>query len=527
MSAPESPSAGARSRLGITGIADSVGVLAPGQVYALAVDAQPLRVPLVAQALRATLVEGGRCAVVLPGDPGAFVSKVKLLGIDLGWYEKSGELELVRQRHDPLLPLFRTGPAAVLELIARAAGEDRSLLVLEQAETLLFLGDPAHAGEACDGLRAWARRTGTTVIATFTPATRPQREFLSLRATAEDFAGFAVVREHEGGALLDLRHWFGNGGSNLRASVPLRTTATGELTAEPAQGAPVRVRDAGAPHVVAIETAIDDPVAAVRDSSWTLLKHHAELIEASRRLTAGAVVLAFDPATPLRALCQTVAAVRRVAAPWVSVLIRERGMRLRLAQQIALTRLGASTVVPATADDADLAQAIRALSGTACLRALPDDIERTIAAAGTATSPHLMVTRAFRDTVAEVLAASDGLELPHALLHVACDPAKAQQLGTFALQRKLRDAALTVDPTGLWVFLYGCPANRTARVAERAFGRYHVEIASGISVEGTVGAIARRLERLAAAVGVRDADPATRTMLPEPASTAAMSTRQA
>jgi hypothetical protein len=527
MSAPETLTAVARSRLGITGIADSIAVLAPGQVYAVAVDAQPLRLPFVAQALRATLAEGGRCAVVLPGDPAAFVSKVKLLDIDLGWYEKSGELELVRQRHDPLLPLFRAGPSAVLELIARAAGEGRSLLVLEQAETLLFLGDPAHAGDACDGLRAWARRTGTTVIATFTPATRPQREFLSLRAAAEEFAGFAVIREHEGGALLDLRHWFGDGGSNLRASVPLRATASGELTTEPAPGAPARVRDSGAPQVVAIEAAIDDPVAAVRDSSWTLFKHHAELIEASRRMTAGAVVLAFDRATPLRALCQTVAAVRRAAAPWVAVMVRERGLRLRLAQQIALTRLGASTVVPATADDADLAQAVRALSGTAFLRALPDDVERTIAAADTASSPHLMVTRAFRDTVAEVLAASDGLELPHALLHVACDPAKAQQLGTFALQRKLRDAALTVDPTGLWVFLHGCPANRAAGVAERAFGRYHAEIASGVTVEGTVGAIARRLERLAGAVGVRDADPATRTMLPEPATTAASATRPA
>ncbi len=517
MHVPESAPPAVRARLGIAGLAESVAVLASGQVYALTVDAQSLRLPLLAQALRATLEAGGRCAAVLPGDPAAFLSKARLLGLDLGWYARSGDLELVRQRHDPLLPLFRAGPAAVLELIARSAGEDRGLLVLEQAETLLFLGDAAQATEACEGLRAWARRTGTTVLATFTPATRPQREFLSLRAAAEDFAGFAVVREHEGGALLDLRHWFGDGGSNLRSSVALRATATGTLSTEATPGTPERVREAGATQVIAIESSVDDPVAAVRDASWSLLKHHAELIEAARRLAAGAVVLSFDRHTPLRSLCQAVASVRRAAAPWVSVVVRERGLRLRLAQQVALTRLGASGIVPATADDADLAQAIRALSGTAFMRALPDDVERTIAAAGTATAPHLMVTRAFRDTVAEVICASEGLELPHSLLHVACDPAKAQQLGTFALQRKLRDAALTVDPSGLWVFLHACPASRAPGVAERAFGRYHAEIAAGITVEGSVGAIARRMERLVAAVGVREAEPATRTMLPETA----------
>ena len=515
MSVPESPPPAVRARLGIPGLADAVSVLAPGQVYALAIDAQPLRLPLVAQALHATLDAGGRCAMLLPGDPAAFLSKSKLVGLDLGWHDKHGELELVRQRADPLLPLFRAGPAAVLELIERSAGAGRSLLVLEQAEPLLFLGDPALSGEACEGLRAWARRTGTTVIATFTPTTRPQREFLSLRAVAEDFGGFAVVREHEGGALLDLRHWFGDGGSNLRTSVVLRAGGGGDLSSEPSPGVPVRAREPGAAQVVALESSIDDPVAAVRDASWILAKHPAELLEASRRLAAGAVVLSFDRSTPLRSLCQTVAAVRRSAAPWVGLLVRERGLRLRLAQQIALTRLGVSTVVPSDADDADLAQAIRALAGVAFMRPTPDDVERTIAAAGTTSAPQLMVTRAFKDTVAEVLAAADGLELPHALLHVACDPARAQLLGTFALQRKLRDAALTVDPTGLWVFLYGCPASRASGVAERAFGRYHPEIASGITVEGTVGAIARRLERLVGALGVRAAEPVTRTMVPD------------
>ncbi len=483
-------------------------------MYALAVDAQPLRLPLVAQALRGTLDVGGRCAAILPGDPAAFVAKARLAGVELAAFEASGGLALLRQRHDPLLPLFRAGPHGVLGMIERSVGEGCDLLVLEQAEPLLFLGDPALASQACDGLREWAVRTRTTVLVTFTPGARPQREFLSSRAAVEDFAGFGVVREHPGGVLLELGHWFGDGGAHPRANLPLRAVGRGTLCGDVPVDASACHDDAAPPAVVAIRSAVDDPAGVLRNAGWSLVDDASALIDAARGLAAGAVILPFDRATHVRALCHAVASARRAAGPRVSVIVRERGLPLRLAQQIALTRLGAVTVVPAHADDADLAQAVRALAGVSFTRPLPDDVEEAIAAAGSASVPRLSVTRAFRETVAEVLAASEGLELPHALLHVACDPAKAQQLGTFALQRRLRDAALTVDPSGLWVFLYGCPPNRAPRVAARLFGRYHAEVAAGISVDGTVGAIAHRLERMTAAVGLRDAATARRARAP-------------
>jgi hypothetical protein len=495
-----------RARLGVRGLPDVLALLAPGEIYAIEIDAQTLRLPLLAHTLAETLSLGIGCSLVVPGDPVAVLAKARLCGAELQWAQSEGELNLVRHRADPNSPLFRGGPAAVLEAIEQAVPAGRGLLIVEQAEAMLFLADPAQSGEAADGLRKWARRRGVTVLLTCTPSSRPQREFLALRATAEEFAGLAVMRENEGGARLDLRHWFGAQGGNPRVSVPLRLANPGVLIAEAQPPMPARVRDASAQQIVVIENAVDDPVAAVRDANWALVKTHAEAIESARRLASGSIVLAFDRATPLRSLCHAVASVRRAAPPWVSVAVRERGLRLRLGQQIALTRLGASGIVPLDADDADLAQAVRAMGGTAFMRQVPDDVEATIAGAGTAVAPQLLVTRAFRDMVAEVLAAAEGIDLPHSLLHVACDPAKAQQLGTLALQRKLREAAMTVDPTGLWLFLFGCPASRAPGVAERAFGRMFAEVAPGISVAGSVGAIARRVERLAAAIGTPDAD---------------------
>lgn len=508
MPAHESPPAVAPVSLGLPGLAASVAILAPGQVYGVVADAQSLRLPLIAQVLHATLVEGGRCTMILPGDPAAFLAKARLAGFDLSWYTRTGELALVRQRGDPLLPLFRGGPGPVLEMIDRAVHEDRRLLVIEQAEPMMLLSDAEASCAVCDELREWASRRGLVVLATLTPATRPQRELLSLLAAAEEFAGFAVLREHEGGAMLDLRHWFSQGGAVLRGSLRLRLQGTGGLVVEPAAAAPTPSGEAGLSQVVVLERALDDAVGSVRDASWVVIAHNAEAIEAARRLAAGAIVLAFDRATPFRALCQAVSSIRRVAAPWVAIVVRERGMRLRLGQQVALTRLGASSVLPDALDDTALAQAIRALSGSAFMRTLPNDIEATIAAAGTGLAPQLMVTRAFRDIVSEVLSASEGIDLPHTLLHVACDPAKAQQLGTLALQRKVRDAVMSVDPSGLWLFLFGVPVSRARGVPERIFGRNHAEISADISVEGTTGDIARRLERLAAAIGMRETDTA-------------------
>jgi hypothetical protein len=496
-----------RASLGIRGLPDALASLAPGEIYAIEIDAQTLRLPLVAHTLRESLGAGVACSLVLPGDPAAFLSKARLSGADLDWSERSGELSVVRHRADPLSPLFRGGPPTVLEAIEQAVPQGRGLLVIDQAEPMLFLSDPTLSFEAADALRAWARRRAVPVLLTCAPSARPQREFLALRAMAEDFAGLAVMREHDGGARLDVRHWFGPAGGNPRLSVSLRVADGGVLTCEPLPSMPQRLRDATAQQIVALESAVEDPVAAVRDASWSLVRTHAEAIDAARRLASGAIVLAFDRTTPLRTLCHTVASARRAAAPWVAVVVRERGMRLRLGQQIALTRLGATCVVPLDADDADLALAVRAIGGTAFMREIPDDIEATIGAAGTAVVPQLLVTRAFRDMVAEVLAAAEGIDLPHSLVHVSCDPSKAQQLGTLALQRKLREAAMTVDPTGLWLFLFGCPSSRAQGVAERAFGRMYPEIADGLSVAGTLGAIARRVERLAGAIGTPEAGP--------------------
>jgi hypothetical protein len=492
---------GAPVSLGIPGLPETIQHPSAGQVYALAVEGQALRLPLLAQALWDTLGNGGTCTMLMPGDPASFVAKSRLCGLDLQAHLAAGELNLVRQRADPLLPVYRAGPAAVFEMIARSVPAGRHLLVLDQAEPMLFLADASAALDAAQRLRDWAQQTGTAVLLVVSPAGRPAREGLALRIVSEDFAGFASVRERERGARLDVHHWFGAAGASPRLALPLQATPSGQWVAEPAAPHPRPGAEQATIQVVALEAALDDPLAAVRDAGWAVVSTAPQAVEAARTLSAGAVVLMADRETSWRTLGHAVAAVRRQSTAWVAIVVRERGMRLRLGQQVALARLGMSAVVPDSADDADLGVALRGLAGCAFTRTVPDDVDATLAAVTAAPAPQLMVTRSFRDLVADALTISADDDLSHTLLHVACDPAKAQQLGTVALQRRIRDCALAVDPTGLWMFLFGCPASRAPRVAERVFGRHHAEIAAAISVAGTPGAIARRVEGMSGPLG--------------------------
>lgn len=509
MSSPPVP----RVLLGLPGLPEPAASLEPGQVYVVSIDGQTMRVPLVAQALAATLDAGGTCTVVTPGDPAAFLAKARLCGLALQPHVDAGDLNVVRQRADPLLPLFRAGPAAVLEAVARLVPPGRALLLVEGAEPMLFLSEAAQAVEAGQLLRDWAREHGAAVLLVVSPASRPAREAMVLRIVAEDCAGFATVRERERGARLDLHHWFGPGGASPRLSVPLRAAAQGRWVADPGAPSPAPAHPEATLQVVAVQAALDDPVAAVRDAGWAVVSSTAQAVEAARSLPAGAIVLVAERDTAWRALGQAIVSIRRQATAWVAVVVRERGIRLRLGQQVALARLGLSCVVPESADDADLAQVLRGLAGTAFTRPVADDADAALAAASAMPAPQLMVTRAFRELVAEALASAAHDDATHALLHVACDPAKAQQLGTLALQRRVRDCALAVDPSGLWMFLFGCPPARALKVAERVFGRHHPGIAGACTVTGTPGAIARRVEQLANPVGTPAAEPAVRGRL--------------
>jgi hypothetical protein len=482
--------------LGVRGLPERICELAPQSIYAITVDQQSIRLPLIVQSTFETLQRELPCALITPGDTAAFLHKSKLLGVDFAPYSKSGRFALHRQKADAALPVFRAGPAGVIDMLDRAVPHDGGLVVLDCADPYLFLTDPANAAAASDQLQQWAQRRGLTVLAAFAPASRPAREHLTLRALAEDYGGLAMVRDTGTNVGIEFRHWFTRFGGSPRSLYGLEISAVGQLVSNTPTLVPGPASNVDSQTVIATDRVLDDAALVVRTDRWSVVASTMDAIDLARRTDAGTVVLEFHRGQDFRGLCQALAAIRGFGNPFLTIVVRERGMKLRLAQQVALTRLGVSTLVPLEADDQALKVAVRALAGMAFLRRIADDVDDVIGQAASTVAAQLLVPKQFGETVERVVGSGLSVDMPHSLVHVECEPAKAQQLGTLAMQRRIRDVVMTVETSGLWMMLFCCPPARALQVAERAFGRHFGEVAQGISVATTVDDIAKMLARL-------------------------------
>src|SRR5688500_15292432 len=206
-------------------------------IYSLACDQQAVRLPLAARALAASLRTGQRCVLVTAGDPAMFLRKARLAGMELGAYARSAELVLFQLAADADKMMFREGrPALLRELELSIAGRG-AFVVLDEADAVFALADPRSSSDAAKAYVHWTAAQDHTVLALFAPSAMAPREYLGLRRSAENFAGFAVARASYGGGTLDVRHWFTLEGASPREVFDLRLHGEGGLRAGTAPSA--------------------------------------------------------------------------------------------------------------------------------------------------------------------------------------------------------------------------------------------------------------------------------------------------
>jgi len=354
--------------LGLETLPQGIVRLAAGMVYAIACAQQAVRLPLAAAALRASLVEGKRCALVTPLDARMFLRKARLAGHDLEGHVRSGVLTVFTLCADAAKQMFRLGPEGFLrELQANLPGPG-AFLVLDSADPLFMLSDPRAGAEAAQCYVDWVARLDHTALALFAPAAEAPRDYLALRLVAENFGGYAVASSAGGGALLDVRHWFGAEGAMPRESFALRTQGNGMLQVAPAPG------DEHLPpvdSVIYVRGVIESE--AVR--SWQEAESVADAVDAARRSEAATLLLPFEHPRQYELLCRAVVTVRAMARRSLRVVIRERHVRLRASQALALLRLGISTVVPADAPDGVAKRMVESLRGSHFTRSYEMDAQ--------------------------------------------------------------------------------------------------------------------------------------------------------
>jgi hypothetical protein len=458
----------ARPVLGIAAMPERIRTLARGGVYAITADRRALRRRLIARTLRESLAAGVQVLLVATPDDALRDSPA------LRPYREDGRLlELDARDLAGRLSGHEVRPAidACAAVLTDPAG---AFVVLDRADAFFSLASMPAADAAATRWQAFANGGTHTVLALFDAVAGPAREFAALESVAAGFAGFGVIRTAEAQTTFDLRHWGGALGVTRRTTWLLRddSGASGGLVADADLRSDGRIalppppEPAEAPLLVATRRAAIG--FASNPPGWRVVGSWAEAVDAARHARIGALLMHFHQPQDLRPLARAIAAVRGRVGGSPAIVVRETGARLRIAQQVALLRVGASLIVSREADPARVRMAVESFATVGGVpHEVEVDVERVLAEVG-ARFGGVLAPEVFRVEVERLLAGT-GDELRHALLRLDAVGEDVVRLARVAARRS-RDAVLCTDRHGLWIFLFGCPADGMDALLARLFG---------------------------------------------------------
>jgi hypothetical protein len=476
----------AQARLGLSELPVSVERLAGGMVYAVACAEQAVRVPLAAAALAASLATDKPCTLVTPAAPGIFMRKARLAGFELSALVRSGALAICQVSADAPKHLFRLGVAALIAQLERHVAAREALVVIDQADALFLTADPRAAGEAALRYADWAAAREHTLLALFAPSPEAAREYLTLRRLAENFAGFALARGAAGGAHFELRHWFGAEGTSARETFELRLP--GSQSRAPLAPALRRVEEplVAAEGVICVRGALALPAHWQR---WEEAESVAHAVDAARRCEAATLVLPFARPADYPSLAQAVAEVRRTERTSLRVVVRERALRLRSSQALALMRLGASSIIPADVPDAAVKRMTDALHGTRFARPYDNDVRQVEEDTVALLDARSHTRASFCETVERLLAAGDGFDVDSCLGVLTLGATEPWRVLS-AARRHAHELVAFAEAGFAWFFCYGCRAEALPHILKR------LDLATPCESHGDTQAILATLERL-------------------------------
>ena len=482
-----------RPALGIAGLPQRIRALARGSVYAIAIDRRAVRQRLLSRSVRDSLAAGLHVLLVISAENWRHLSAA------LGDSRDVGRLHVVDAGALASRMQGLEVQHAIDECAARLPGAG-GLIAFDRADPFFGLSHMPAADAAAMRWQAWASGGGHTVLALFDAVAGPAREFSALESIAAGFAGFGVVRTAGPQTTFDLRHWTGAVGVTRRTTWLLHPDAAddglladADLRSDGRVAMPPEPEPAVAPLLVATRRAASD--LATEPPGWRVVPGWDDAVQAAvqaaRQARVGALLLHFHQPQDLLALARAIAAVRAQPGGSPAIVVRETGARLRIAQQVALLRIGASLIVSREADPVRVRMAVESFATVGGLSHEVDvDVERVLAEVG-ARFGGLLAPDVFGQEVERLLGGT-GDELQHALVRLDALGEDVQRLARVAARRS-RDTVLCADRHGLWMFLFGCNADEVDVVLPRLFGARFERLFVRRTASGTSAEIRRAL----------------------------------
>lgn len=471
--------------LGVAGLPDHIGRLTPGHVYCVAADYRALRLQLLARSLQESLAQGVQVLLIASADPW-------LAGLpSLQPHRRSGRLREVDSGE--WSHRLRTSPESALGWAGSQLPASGGLVLIDDAQALFALSDATAAMSWVERWRAWAVH-GKRVVLALINAPIGSACGPGLEPATRAFDGFALVRAGGRQANLEIRQWTDEAvAPGHHPAWLLRPDLRRDLVAQAdRRGAPDSASEHDRTLIATRRAAADFPPGL---ADWTVVDGWAAAVHLAHGTRAGALVLHFQRPQDFRTLARAVAAVRMHGPASLAVVIRETGGRLRIAQQIALLRLGASLIVTHGTDAARVRLAAErfAVDGRSS-HPLEADVERVIGEVDAAVAPGACLPSVFKREALRLLDGTDE-ELQHVLLRLEAVGDGVARLVDIAT-RRTRDALMCEHGHGLWLLLCGCAPEQVDGVLGRLFGARFARLFAQRTVHAQRDAIWRALAAL-------------------------------
>lgn len=446
--------------LGIRKLPSVAGKLAGGRVYlVMHDDGQALEV--ACQTVVAACARGR--AEWVAEVPSAYLGAPAELAQEVAECLRRGDLRIFEVQSDERRGVCRR----MLQELGGLGVAQGSLILVEGADRFV---EQAEAWEAAAAAwQQWAERTGCTVL-WLCPRRGGQADHeAELLRMVHRFSGLARLRASGEEARWDVYYWFADEGPMVDKSFRLDTDGNGNWWVD--QRDSLRSQ--------AAERAVDeDDVFVMRaalpggrsmPAGWRVFETVEQMNVALSSAHAPTVVFHYHVGSSLETIARSVFELRRLIGPYVKIVVKEAGGRLRHSHEQLLLNMGANLTIPGETGFARMTSLLKTIQGQAYSRVLPSGFEEAMASVVAVARTGYLAPADFTGAVADVMERSRPLQVHNALVRLSLTPGLGI-LETLRLCTMKRPGDLcTADDESVYVFLFACEEQDTGSTLDRLF----------------------------------------------------------
>lgn len=446
--------------LGIRKLPGTAGKLAGGRVYVVMHDDGPA-LEMACQTVVAACAR--ERAVWVAESPSAYLGMDSELAREVAECLLRGDLRL----YEALVGELRGFCGRLLQELDYIGALQGSLIVVEGADR--FVAETETWEADAMAWQHWAERTGCAVL-WLCPRRAGQSahepEFLRM---AHRFSGVARLRASGDEMRWDVHYWFADEGAMVDKSFRLETDGRGDWWVD--QRDTLRSQDA--------ERALDeDEVFIMRAAlpggrstppGWRVFETVEQMNVALSSAHAPTVVFHYQVGSPLESIARTVFDLRRLIGPYVKIVVKEVGGRLRHSHEQLLLSMGANLTIAGETGFARMGSLLKSIQGQAYSRTLPPDFEEAMASVVAVARMGYLAPQEFAGSVAEVMERSRPLAVHNALVRLSLTPGLGALETLRCCAMKRPGDLCTADDESVYVFLFACEEQDVSATLDRLF----------------------------------------------------------